>query len=218
MTGKVHIVRHGQGWHNLLLEADPNSEDFRLHDAELTTSGVLQSVTINKTFPHMKNIGVVLTSPLRRSIQTALLAFSNIIHERFYSPGEGGIPDGVDLVVNPKLEEIDNDIWNSGSTAEDLRFEFPKLDFHLLTSEWPKKTGIFDPEMVKVELRAGMVRKDLWDRTNILAVETIKKDIVLVSHSGFIQVLMGGIDLDLKNGSYRTVDIYRSSTGNLYLS
>jgi len=213
MAGKIHIVRHGQGRANVAINPDPN--DPRLRDAELTTSGALQSVALGKKFPHMEEIGIILISPLRRSIQTALLAFSGIIHERFYLPGEGGIPGGVDLVVDPKLQEIGDETWNTGSTTDDLIVEFPKLDLSLLTSPWPAKSGQFDPARVKQ--RATDVRSDLWDRIVSLETQSMRKDIVVVSHGGFLPELTNKPNWRPETGSYLSMGISKRA-GNVQLS
>jgi broad specificity phosphatase PhoE len=213
MAGRIHIVRHGHGRHNVTTNPNPNNP--RLRDAGLTIRGELQSVTLGQQFPYMNTIGVILTSPLRRSVHTTLLAFSSIIHERFYLPGEGGIPGGVDLVLDPNLQETDTRVWNSGSTAADLRDEWPNLDFSLLISPWPRKTGLFDP--ARVNERAASVRSDLWDRINTLATESMRKDIVVVTHGGFMQELTKDSHLELGNGEYKTVGI-SNSLGNPELS
>lgn len=207
MVGKIYIVRHGHGYHNAINNPVPN--DPRLRDANLTIKGELQSVKMGQQFPDMDTVGVVLTSPLRRSVHTALLAFSTIIHERFYLPGEGGITGGIDLILQPKLQEIGDEIFNTGSPTAKLREEWPNLDLSLLISPWPRKTGLFDP--MAADERATSVRQDLWQTINELATQPTKKNIVVVTHDGFLRELAEMPQLGIENGKYREFSISNSS-------
>lgn len=63
---RVYLLRHGQGEHNA------TGRDIR--DALLTSQGEQQAASWARRMPSL-DIDVVLISPLRRTIQTALLAF-----------------------------------------------------------------------------------------------------------------------------------------------
>jgi broad specificity phosphatase PhoE len=220
MVGKIYVVRHGHGYHQEAKSA--NAADPRLRDAHLTIQGELQSVILRQKFTdtEMNGIGVIVTSPLRRAIHTALLTFSNIIDKRFYTGAdvEGqdglGLEDGVDLVIDPNLQETDTATWNMGSTMQDLKSQWPNLDYPLLKSPWPSKTGPFDPREVKT--RAQYARNDLWARTNVLDGAPLRKDIVVITHGGFIQDLAEGVAsaaLELGNAERIKLNIKNTPSG-----
>lgn len=68
MTSEVHLVRHAESTHNV-------SKDMSQLDPGLISLGFEQAIPLTQTFPHAPQIGVILTSPLRRTIQTTLAAF-----------------------------------------------------------------------------------------------------------------------------------------------
>lgn len=201
MVGKVYIVRHGQGVHNTVGDADEG--DALLRDAKLTIKGQQQSVALGQGFPSPNTVGLVMASPLRRSVHTALLAFSSVLNKRYFLSSEGGAAGGIDLVLDPRLQESDAALYNTGSTAEALRTEWPNLDTAMLVAPWPAKTGVFDPSDIVVRQRAADVRQELWRRLNELASQPVRRDIVVVSHGGFIQELTGDGNLIIDNGKFK---------------
>lgn len=98
MAGQVILIRHGHALHNV-------NDDVSIPDPRLTLGGEKQSVQLGQNIAPLgtDTIGIILTSPLRRSIHTTLLAFIDVIDEGFYLNGEGGIVGGADLVLDPYL-------------------------------------------------------------------------------------------------------------------
>jgi len=70
MAALVHCVRHAQGWHNI------QGHDPTLFDPRLTPLGREQCRALRESFKGRESkIALIVTSPLCRTIQTALLAF-----------------------------------------------------------------------------------------------------------------------------------------------
>ncbi|KAK5048249.1 hypothetical protein LTR84_005919 [Exophiala bonariae] len=201
MVGKVYIIRHGQGVHNTFQNPDPR--DALLRDAKLTIKGQQQSVGLGQGFVDRNTVGVVMASPLRRSVHTALLGFSSVLNKRYFLSSEGGVAGGIDLILDPRLQEIDDELYNTGSTGEQLLAEWPNLDTALLVAPWPEKSGVFDPSGDAVKQRAADIRQELWQRLNELTTQPVRRDIVLVSHGGFIQELTEDNSLMIDNGRFK---------------
>ena len=76
---KIHFVRHAQGFHNVAGETDPIFGYLRedLEDALLTDLGKQQCESLSNIISDdvFKNIKLILVSPMRRTIQTALYSF-----------------------------------------------------------------------------------------------------------------------------------------------
>ncbi|KFY88508.1 hypothetical protein V500_06308 [Pseudogymnoascus sp. VKM F-4518 (FW-2643)] len=205
MAGKVILVRHGHALHNV-------DNDDRIPDPRLTLGGERQSVRLGqKIAPRGTNtIGIILTSPLIRSIHTTLLAFIDVLDERFYLKGEGGIPGGADLVLDPYLQEVDDAPCNTGSAVANLEEEWPKLDFSTLRDPWPLKKGIFSPN--KHEERAQEVLGGLNIR-----LSNVRKDVVVVTHGGFMQDLTDDPHFSLELATMKACTIITKNNGELKL-
>ena len=74
------FIRHGQGKHTLDL---PRS--LQLKDPSLTPKGVQQAELLRKQFP-LSNNDIVFMSPIRRTLQTALVWSKNIDCRKIVSP------------------------------------------------------------------------------------------------------------------------------------
>lgn len=126
MAGKIHIVRHAESKHNV-------DKNFHQLDPELTDLGRHQSEELGRTFPHAKKIGLILTSPLRRAIQTTLFAFSDVLDERYVQKQTSkGNYEGAKLVLVPEAQERSDLPCDTGSDRQTLEKVFPQLDFAVL--------------------------------------------------------------------------------------
>jgi len=168
----VYLFRHAQAEHNI-------SSRYHLHDPPLTKLGVLQAQHIEKNHSDIVP-DLIICSPMRRTLQTTLLAFGTYI---------GGVP----LVILPQLQETSNFPCDTGTERSSLEKEFPNLDFSLLTDEWTTKEGFYAP--AQVTERALWVRKWIKERP--------EKKIVVVGHAGFLQYLLDNPQA-FANGEGRT--------------
>lgn len=204
MVGQVILVRHGHALHNV-------NNDTSIPDPRLTLRGERQSVRLSQNIAPLctHTVGIILTSPLIRSIHTTLLAFIDVIDERYYK-GEGGIPGGADLVLDPYLQEVDDPPCNTGSAVANLEKEWPKLDFSTLGAPWPLKKDIFSPN--KHKERAQKVLDGLKIR-----LSSVRKDVVVVTHGGFMQDLTDDTGFILELASTKACTIKVKQGGQLYL-
>lgn len=126
---------------------------------------------------------------MSRTIQTAILAFPSIFRSQ---------PFQAEVQMWPELREARDANCNKGSSRADLIRKYPGFDFSNLPLEWnyPPHTS------ESATVRAETVRKRLQD----LSVSGQYRNIVLISHRGFIAFLVSGMRFDVcEVRSYRLV-------------
>jgi broad specificity phosphatase PhoE len=119
----IHCIRHGQGLHNI------SYANHDLQDPQLTPFGEQQCRDIAATFPFHNQIELVVTSPLRRTIRTALLGFAPEVTR------------GVQVLALPQLQEASNLPCDTGSELGTIKEEFKDstVDFSLVEQGWHLK-------------------------------------------------------------------------------
>ncbi|CAG8020826.1 unnamed protein product [Penicillium olsonii] len=129
MPPKIHFVRHVQGVHNL------GHEFWYVTDPQITDKGKAQCAQLREDFPRHSSIEMVVASPLRRAIHTALEGFSPVFER---------CPD-LKLVLNPDLQETSDFPCDIGSDVAALRKEFEEnsvsLDLDLMNDSWNQKAS-----------------------------------------------------------------------------
>jgi len=176
MPPTLYLVRHAQGENNI-------EDSHWIRDAVLTEKGKEQSLALRQDFPHHDDISLVISSPLRRAIQTASIAFSPTIAR-----------SEVQYLVHPLAQEINSkqcdigydraDIQNQLPDllpGKDLGFALSKIDLSLVHEGWNSKTGIYAPDREAVKRRAASLRSWLFQRS--------EDKIVLVTHGAFLHFL-----------------------------
>jgi len=114
----LFFIRHGQSEANFNKERAKSLQLYR--DSPLTDRG--RSEGENLSFhPSLKNVELVLSSPLSRALQTACLAF----------------PTNTILAL-PYLTEISHSKQNDGRNVEELILEFPQVDYSRVGKNWWK--------------------------------------------------------------------------------
>jgi broad specificity phosphatase PhoE len=146
----VGIIRHGEALHNV-------QRGYPFPDPPLTPLGLEQASAITVGFKP----DLVVASPTRRTIQTALVAF-------------GSCP----LEIWPDLRETYDGICQRGSPISVLQHEFPHLNFSECHEEWTYEEYSHE----KAEKRAERVRRRVREHS--------ARNIVLVTHRGFIGYLV----------------------------
>jgi broad specificity phosphatase PhoE len=123
----VWVVRHGEAEHNVA------TEGWRIRDPVLTARGWSQCVAAGKLLPPSHTFDLVVTSPLRRCVQTAtaLLRASG-------GGGGGGLNTPLRLVAHPDLQEVYLGPADTGRDAIELQHEFD-------TASWAKSPGRQQP-------------------------------------------------------------------------
>ncbi|KAF2145324.1 uncharacterized protein K452DRAFT_118418 [Aplosporella prunicola CBS 121167] len=173
MPPVLYLVRHAQGYHNI-------NRQHHLRDPELTPLGTAQCGELRAAFPHHDRIDVVMASPLKRTVQTAALAFEPALRR-----------PNVPFLLVPWAQEIAANACDVGQGREELegwvrgtfaemgvRVEPAKVDYGLVEEGWNSKTGIYEPRLSVVEKRAASLRTWLWQRP--------EATIVLVAHGAFL--------------------------------
>ncbi|KAB8267857.1 histidine phosphatase superfamily [Aspergillus minisclerotigenes] len=157
MSPIVHCVRHAQGVHNL------SHANHHLSDPELKPLGEEQARALGTRLPTLDNIQLVLSSPQRRAIQTALLAFSSHV-------GDGSLQ----VVAWPEVQEASDLICDTGRDLPDIQAEFERLpvDFALVEPGFHIKQGKWAPVASRLLERAQLARQWLSQRP--------EKEIVMV--------------------------------------
>jgi broad specificity phosphatase PhoE len=154
-TKTLHCVRHAQGFHNL----HPHNEETLL-DPDLTPRGKDQCQRLSDAFPYHDQVDFIIASPLRRTIQTALIGFGH--HD-------------LKIVLEPRAQETTDKAADTGSEIRRLREEFgDKLDTSRMVDEWNSNQG--DWEMTPENLKRYCAEV----KESIQALP--KQNIVLVAH------------------------------------
>lgn len=166
-TPTLHLVRHAQGYHNLSVE------NHSIPDPQLTPYGKEQCASLHKSFPYMDKVDLIVASPIKRTIYTALLSFASVIESK-----------NLRVIALPELQETSDLPCDTGSSVEEVEREFAgqPVDLSILKKEeyktWNNKKGRWAPNAKAIEARAKDARKWLMERK--------EKNIVVVTHGGFL--------------------------------
>lgn len=210
MVSKIIIVRHAESVHNV-------TKDFSQLDPPLTSLGVEQASSISQKLPSAGNIATIISSPLRRALQTTLAGFSTVLDKRYFDESSGqGIDGGAKLSLDPDLQERSDEPCDTGSSASELAKAFPSLSFDDLGEEWLKRSGRYAPDDDAVRERAEQVRKRLFEISESLE-NAKRKDIVVVTHGVFMKFLTEDQDIDLPKAGWRIYTIEKQETGKYVL-
>ncbi|KAM0351781.1 hypothetical protein ACHAPU_002293 [Fusarium lateritium] len=165
MTPTIHCVRHGQGVHNL------SHANHHLPDPELTPLGEEQARALCTRFPELANVELIVASPLRRTIQTALLAFPSQLES------------GLQVLALPEVQEASNLLCDTGSDLSAIKAEFENLpvDLRLVEPGWQIKQGKWAPAAGSLLERAQLARQWLSERP--------ESEIVVITHGCFLHFL-----------------------------
>ncbi|KAM0723920.1 hypothetical protein Q7P37_000911 [Cladosporium fusiforme] len=159
MPPTVHLVRHAQGFHNL---CDANTV---LRDPLLTPEGNFQCGQLQQRFPHHAGVELIVSSPIRRTIYTSLMGFSEDIKKK-----------NITIIALPELQETSDLPCDTGLDPEELVKEFAgkPVDLSLVRRGWNIKKGKWSTEPHAISERARVAREWLRDRQ--------EKEIVVVTH------------------------------------
>lgn len=167
MAPRIHCVRHAQGFHNLSVV------NHAMHDPLLTDLGKEQCKKLSQDFPYMSNVDLVVASPLKRTIYTALLSFPQPIESKH-----------LQVITMSELQETSDLPCDTGSDVAEVEREFrgKPVDMSSLRTEegatWNSKEGRWAPHAAAIQARARDARQWLSKRP--------EKDIVVVTHGGFL--------------------------------
>ncbi|OTA88702.1 hypothetical protein M434DRAFT_398946 [Hypoxylon sp. CO27-5] len=188
MAPTIDIIRHAESYHNLIGPEIP--------DPTITHRGERQCEALRQKYPFGDKVAYIISSPLRRAIETALKAIKPLVD------------DAVELILLPELQEINASPSSTGSSKVALQFLYKGLDLSALSDDWHLKGSDtpFAPNVEKVEARAKVARN--WLRMLALKlVEDGNEDahIVVVTHGEFAHWLTDdfiGVDYGRNSGWY----------------
>ncbi|KAK9791724.1 putative Histidine phosphatase superfamily [Seiridium cardinale] len=216
MPPTLILVRHAQALHNI-------DQRYYLHDPDLSEMGFGQLKGLRESLmkhPVAQNAGLIITSPMRRTIQTALGSVDWLISKGIKLEADadwqgasshilrlsGSAMSGA-LGTPPNIAS--SSTWScqnsakpcdTGTPAPALGKEFPVVDFATLDVVYPDKStpaGAKYAYNKKALLSRGQsALKKLYDRP--------EKVIIVVSHSGFLRLCISGCWFF--NSDYRIFD------------
>ncbi|KAF2092343.1 phosphoglycerate mutase-like protein [Saccharata proteae CBS 121410] len=163
MAPIIHCVRHAQGFHNL------GPHNHGMLDPLLTEFGKQQCEDLKKKFPYHERVNMVVASPIKRTVYTALLAFEPEIKGK-----------SLKVIALPEIQETSDLPCDTGSPVPELKREFEDrpVDIGSVKDGWDSKKGPWAPTAEALAERARVARN--WLR------EQKADEIVVVTHGGFL--------------------------------
>ncbi|KAH8887840.1 phosphoglycerate mutase-like protein [Thozetella sp. PMI_491] len=173
MPPTLILVRHAQALHNI-------NQDSSIPDPELSELGRSQCRDLRESLmnkmPEGLDVGLIVVSPMRRTIETAQRALDFLIEK------------GVPIQANADWQENPDKPCDTGSPISALKDEFPGIDFSQLDPVFPDKTSPAGSRYwytkKAVLARAQFALADLYARP--------EKTILVVSHSAFLRRAVTG--------------------------
>ncbi|KAI1866749.1 uncharacterized protein JN550_007602 [Neoarthrinium moseri] len=170
MPPTLILIRHAQALHNV---------ERNIHDPDLSELGFNQLKALRENLmqhPVAQDAGLIVTSPMRRTIQTSLGSLDWLIKK------------GIKIEADASWQENSAKPCDTGTPAPALGAEFPGVDLSTLNPVYPDKitpAGAHYAYNKKALLARGQAAlKKLYSRP--------EKVIVVVSHSGFLRLCVTG--------------------------
>ncbi|KAK0252178.1 hypothetical protein B0A54_08165 [Friedmanniomyces endolithicus] len=168
---RIILVRHAQAEHNVTF-------DWSIPDAPLTPLGKTQATALAPLIPQLqREVDLIATSPLTRTVQTTLRAFAPAI-TRLGGPGK--------IALLPQAQEVNAVPCDTGRSRSQLEHDpdFAGLDLEPLVEGWNSKSGFWAADEGVVAERAAWVRRWLRSRK--------EGTIVLVAHGDILRRIVAG--------------------------
>ena len=123
MPPVIHCVRHAQGAHSL------SHTNHSMLDPELTPLGEVQCANLCSLLAEQQkheNIGLIVSSPLRRAIQTALVAFKPLVDR------------GYKVLALPGIQEVSDQPGDTGSDLAVIQAQLENMpiDWSMVEPGW----------------------------------------------------------------------------------
>ncbi|TGJ87510.1 hypothetical protein E0Z10_g1275 [Xylaria hypoxylon] len=173
---------------------EPNGEMLR--DPSLTVGGEYEAERLGMSFPHMSQVKRIISSPMRRAIETATRTFKLLINQQ-----------DIKVVLVPELQECSSKPSDMGSPVPELRGEFGfALDLGLLSDGWWYK-DVSARDQIKIAERARQARLYIRGVARQLGDDD---HIVVVTHREFITHLIQSEPRfrNLEFRGYQFVDVF----------
>mmetsp|Transcript_781 Transcript_781/g.1917 ORF Transcript_781/g.1917 Transcript_781/m.1917 type:complete len:322 (-) Transcript_781:155-1120(-) len=143
----VHLIRHGQGFHNLFtdvwrfftdnikpeskgeLDKEDPAKRTELVDPPLTALGRQQARALQPQTKQLKDLELVVVSPFRRATETALVAFNHLVQ------APAGTAGASFLGHSNCGERRHENVADLRRTLLEIKEEFPNIDWSGITEE-----------------------------------------------------------------------------------
>jgi broad specificity phosphatase PhoE len=181
---KIHFVRHAESEHNI------PPYDNKLRDPYLSPHGRRQAEALGQQFPNLEDVDLVVCSPMKRAILTAVIAFGD--HLR---------PTKTQIIALPELQELSAKPCDTGSSLAELLTEFREdpLDLDLVPHDWDSKDRLWSPTEVRTLARMARARSWLRDRP--------EDNIVVIGHAHCLQLLVRDAPPELDNDGIHEIKL-----------
>ena len=171
MSKKIFCIRHGEALHNVLFHEIGQKVYLLYRDTPLTSKGVKQAQKLGNEWENLKNMDLIIVSPLLRTLQTATNIFCKNPDDKPPCPMVAldcvmEYPQGLDQCNNRK-------------SIQEYKYCFPHVDFSQIEyNEYPfwKK---YEMETIdELNIRVNTMKQFINSRP--------EKNIALVSHSSYL--------------------------------
>ncbi|KAI0207001.1 phosphoglycerate mutase-like protein [Astrocystis sublimbata] len=195
MPPTLILVRHAQAEHNA-------TKDYFIHDPDLTQLGREQCAELREGLmqhPLAQQAELIITSPMRRTIQTTLDSVDWLIEK------------GVKVQADALWQENSAKPCDTGSEISKVAEEFPSIDYSTVDPVYPDKStpagSKYHFTKATIVARGQAALQSLYERP--------EKVIIVVSHSGFLR--RGVTGSWFFNADYRIFDFAAmASAGSPY--
>lgn len=206
----IHLIRHGQGYHNLIADISkqnniqwtnfiPSSTNpyimNELLDPPLTNLGREQALLLQqKKSQSHQLLDMIIVSPLCRTLQTAMIVYENEI-----------VKDNIPCLAHELVrEEMGIHICDQRRSKDQYEIEFPYINFQLLSlsnnnnkNENKTTTLLIDPLFQSnVRETKQQVANRIYDFLIWLYNDNNNNEhnnIAIVSHSSWLLTLLNGV-------------------------
>ncbi|KAK8144665.1 hypothetical protein G3M48_005515 [Beauveria asiatica] len=172
MPPTVHLIRHAEGTHNL------SAANYSIHDPGLTARGEQQARDLAARITELQadggaDIDLVLASPLRRTLTTALAGFAPQLARK--RPAA--------IYAWPDVQEVSALPCDCGSALAAVQKEFGRelVNYDIVENGWELKQGKYANTEPAVTARAQAAREWLRKQPH--------KDIAVFSHGCLLHFL-----------------------------
>jgi broad specificity phosphatase PhoE len=152
----------------------------QIHDPGLTPGGIEDAKNFRKRYRNLRNPTLVVTSPLRRCLQTTVHAFSDQIKA-----------GRLRAIANPDLQEVSTDPCDTGTPLDVLREEFPLVEFpdEIFPDIWPRDRNIMPKKdgTIYDDISSVLASRELRIREWLRTLDD--SEIVVVTHGSFAHFL-----------------------------
>eukprot|EP00471_Norrisiella_sphaerica_P005629 CAMPEP_0184490014 /NCGR_PEP_ID=MMETSP0113_2-20130426/16931_1 /TAXON_ID=91329 /ORGANISM="Norrisiella sphaerica, Strain BC52" /LENGTH=323 /DNA_ID=CAMNT_0026873739 /DNA_START=43 /DNA_END=1014 /DNA_ORIENTATION=- len=198
---RVYLIRHGQAEHNVFFESGQKEIGRKIRDPGLTALGVNQAKVIKQnpdltkmimSYKNSNEKALLVVSPLRRTLQTALSAFED--HLGGSNTGNTGSSPLV-FVCNSDIQETGEIPCDCGRPLSEVMEEFGQhqfIDFSHVQEDWHEKTGDNRDRGPLLQKRFNRFTKWVMDRP--------EKDVIVVAHHN---IFLANVGVSFRNCEVR---------------